>query len=98
MDYYVYNSTKEGTPIISEVKGYGLRTKPIKTESIKSEPLEDDPASYKTDQLIDQAQALISMAKSFVTKPVNSKHSRKRSLTGRSQQGGDQKHWMHSIT
>ena len=38
----------------------------------------DDLNDDKTDKLIDQAQALINMAKTFVTKPVNRKQPRKR--------------------
>ena len=82
------------------MKGYGLCTRPIKSEPIKSEPLVDDSTSYKTDQLIDQAHSLIDMAKIFVTKPVNSKHSRKRSSTRSSKQGGEPKALdaLHSMT
>ena len=72
-DYHVLTKPKEVIPIISEVKGYGLRARPIKTE-----PPTDDLHEYKTDQLIDQAHALIDMAKTFVTKPVSHKHPRKR--------------------
>ena len=73
-DYHEFKIPKEITPVISEVKGYGLRARPI-----KSEPITEDPKSDKTDQLIDQVQALIDTAKTFATKPVNRKHSRKRS-------------------
>ena len=72
-DYHVFTISKEVTPIISEVKGCGLHTRPIKVEA-PADDLNDD----KTDQLIDQAQALINMAKTFVTKPVNRKQPRKR--------------------
>ena len=46
-------------------------------DSIKTEPPADDLNEDKTDQLIDQAHALIDMAKTFVTKPVSHKHPRK---------------------
>ena len=58
------------------MKGYGLCAKPIKTEPPTDELNED-----KTDQLIDQAHALIDMAKSFVTKPVSRKRPRKQKAT-----------------
>ena len=61
-DYHVFNTSKEVTPIISEVKGYGLHKRPIKVE-----PPMDDLNEDNTDQLIDQAQALIDTAKKFVT-------------------------------
>ena len=70
--YYVFTKPKEVILIISDVKGYGLRTRPIKTESPAVDLNED-----KTDQLIDQAHALIDTAKMFVTKPVSHKHPRK---------------------
>ena len=70
-DYHVLTKLKE--PVISEVKGYGLHARPIKTE-----PPTDDLNEDKTDQLIDQAHALIDTAKTFVTKPVGHKHPRKR--------------------
>ena len=46
------------------------------------EPQTDDltertPTEDKTDQSIDHAKALINTAKTFVTKPVSRKHSRK---------------------
>ena len=40
-----------------------------------------DELNDKTDQLIDQAHALIDMAKTFVTKPVSHKHPRKQRAT-----------------
>ena len=70
--YYVFTKPKEVIPIISDVKGYGLCTRPIKTEPPAVDLNED-----KTDQLIDQAYALIDTAKTFVTKPVSHKHPRK---------------------
>ena len=70
--YYVFTKPKEVIPIISDVKGYGLRTRPI-----KKEPPAVDLNEDKTDQLIDQAHALIDTAKTFVTKPVSHKHPRK---------------------
>ena len=72
-NYHVFTISNEVTPIISEVKGYGLCTRPIKVEA-PADDLNDD----KTDQLIDQAEALINTAKTFVTKPVNCKQPRKR--------------------
>ena len=72
-DYHVLTKPKEVMRIISDVKGYGLRTR-----SIKMEPPADDLNEDKTNQLIDQAHALIDMAKTFVTKPVSHKHPRKR--------------------
>ena len=71
-DYHVFNTSKEVTPIISEVKGYGLCKRPIKVE-----PPMDDLNEDNMDQLIDQAQALIDTAKKFVTKPVGCKQPRK---------------------
>ena len=71
-DYHVLTKSKELTPIISEVKDYGLHARPIKTE-----PPTDDLNEDKTDQLIDQAHALIDTSKTFVTKPVSHKHPRK---------------------
>ena len=71
-NYHVLTKPKEVTPIISKVKGYGLRTRPIKME-----PPADDLNEDKTDQLIDQAHAPIDTAKTFVTKPVSHKHPRK---------------------
>ena len=53
-NYHVFSTSKEITPFISEVKGYGLRKRPIKVE-----PQVDDLNEDNTDQLIDQAQALI---------------------------------------
>ena len=61
-NYHVHTTPKEVIPIISEVKGYGLRTRPIKME-----PPADDLNEDKTDQLIDQAHALIDTAKTFAT-------------------------------
>ena len=71
-DYHVLTKPKEVTPIISKVKGYGLRARPIKME-----PPTDDLNEDKTDQLIDQAHALIDTTKTFVTEPVSHKHPRK---------------------
>ena len=71
-EYHVFSTPKEVTPIISEVKGYGLHKRPIKVE-----PPVDDLKEDNTDQLIDQAQALIDTAKTFVTKPVGQKQPRK---------------------
>ena len=75
IDYYKFTPAPEVTPIISGVKGYGLRKHPIKEEF----PLEEQSQSdtIATDKLIDQAKALISTAKSSVTKPVKRKHGSK---------------------
>ena len=75
VDYYKFTSAPEVTPVISDVKGYGLRKCPIKEEF----PLEDQSQSdtIATDKLIDQAKALINTAKTFVTKPVKRKHGSK---------------------
>ena len=64
-DYYKFTSAPEVTPVISGVKGYGLRKRPIKDEF----PLDDQSQSdiIATDKLIDQAKALINTAKTFVT-------------------------------
>ena len=45
------------------------------------EPPVDDLNEDKTDQLIDQAHALIDTAKTFVAKPVSHKHPRKWPVT-----------------
>ena len=71
-NYHVFSTFKVDTPIISDVKGYGLRKRPIKVEP-QVEGLDED----KMDQLIDHAKALIDMAKTFVTKPVSHKQPRK---------------------
>ena len=63
---------RESLPVISDVKGYGLRN-----WGIKVEPLDDNLKEDKTDQLIDHAKSLIDTAKSFITKPVHSKHHQK---------------------
>ena len=75
VDYYKFTSAPEVTPVISSVKGYGLRKRPIKEEF----PLEDQSQSdtTATDKLIDQANALINTAKTFITKPVKRKHGSK---------------------
>ena len=73
--YYKFTPALEVTPVISCVKGYGLRKRPIKEEF----PLEEQSQSdtIATDKLIDQAKALIITAKTFVTKPVKRKHGSK---------------------
>ena len=71
-DYHVFRISNEVAPIISEVKGYGLRVRPIKREPLMEEQSED-----KTNELIDQAHALIDTAKTFVAKPVSHTHPRK---------------------
>ena len=72
--YYVHTPTIEKAPIITDVKGYGLRSRPIKSEPDTPVPAK---TNNKTEQLMDQAQALIDKAKRFVTKPVHAKQSRK---------------------
>ena len=64
-------------PIISDVKGYGLCKRPIKTEPQTDDLIDRSPTEDKTDQLIDHAKALVDTAKTFVTTPVSRKHSRK---------------------
>ena len=85
VDYYKFSSAPEVTPVISDVKGYGLRKRQLKEEF----PLEDQSQSQSDcDKLIDQAKALINTAKTFVTKPVKRKHGSKSfspSSTGRTQ-------------
>ena len=74
-DYYKFTPTPEATPVINVIKGYGL----CKRQSSEEFPLEDQsqPDTTATDQLIDQAKALINTAKTFVTKPVKRKHGSK---------------------
>ena len=71
-NYHVFSTPKELTPIISDLKGYGLCKRPIKVEPQMEHVSED-----KTDQFIDHAQALIDTAKTFVTKPVGRKQPKK---------------------
>ena len=90
VDYYKFTSAPEVTPVISDVKGDGLRKRQIKEEF----PLEDQSQSdtIATDKLIDQAKALINTAKTFVTKPVKRKYGSKSfspSSTGRTQPKGN---------
>ena len=75
VDYYKPTPAPEVTPVISGVKGYGLRKRLIKEEF----PLEDQSKSdtIATDKLIDQAKALINTVKTFITKPVKRKHGSK---------------------
>ena len=75
MDYYRYTSAPEVTPVISDIKGYGLRKCPIKEEFSLEDQSQSD--TIATDKLIDQAKALINTAKTFVTKPVKRKHGSK---------------------
>ena len=74
VNYYKFSPAPEVTPVISDVKGYGLCKRQPKEEF----PLEDQSPSQSdtiaTDKLIDQAKALINTAKTFVTKPVKRKH------------------------
>ena len=77
VNYYKFSSAPEVTPAISDVKGYGLCKRQLKEEF----PLEDQSQSQTdtiaTDQLIDEAKALINTAKTFITKPVKRKHGSK---------------------
>ena len=65
VNYYKFSSAPEVTPAISDVKGYGLCKRQLKEEF----PLEDQSQSQTdtiaTDQLIDEAKALINTAKTF---------------------------------
>ena len=83
MDYYKFMSSPEVTPVISDIKGYGLRKHHIKEEFPLEEQSQADTTA--TDKLIDQAKALINTAKTFVTKPVKRKYGSK-SLTTINQQ------------
>ena len=104
VDYYKFMPAPEVTPIISDVKGYGLRKRPIKEEF----PLEDQSQSdtIATDKLIDQAKALINTVKTFVTKPVKRKHGSKSfspSSTSKTQPKGNaldvlQEQTVHNLT
>ena len=82
IDYYKFTSAPEVTPVISDIEGYGLRKRQIKEEF----PLEDQSQSdtTATDKLIDQANALINTAKTFITKPVKRKHGSKSGSSPRS--------------
>ena len=80
-DYYVYTILKCVTPIISDIKGYGLQKRPIKEEPPSDEQSQKTPTDDNTDQLIDHAKALIDTAKTFITKPVGHKHGRKHPAT-----------------
>lgn len=73
-DYYVFTPTPTTnvTPVISDVKGYGLWKCPIKEKPSSEEQLQTETTA--TEQLIDHAKALINTAKTFVTKPANRKH------------------------
>ena len=55
-----------------DVKGYDLRKRPTKVE-----PQMEDVSEDKMDQLIDHAQVLIDMAKTFVTKLVGHRQPKK---------------------
>ena len=68
------------TPIISDIKGYGLRKRLSKVEPQSDEHAEKNPTEDNTDQLIDHAKALIDTVKTFVTKPVGCKQGRKHRL------------------
>ena len=74
-DYCKYTSAPEVTPVISDVKGYGLCNRPIKEEIPQEDQSQSD--TIATDKLIDQAKALINTAKTFVTKPVKRKYGSK---------------------
>ena len=75
MDYYKFTWAPEVTPVIRDIKGYGLCKHHIKEESPLEEQSQADTTA--TDKLIDQAKALINTAKTFVTKPVKRKHGSK---------------------
>ena len=75
IDYYKFTLAPEVTPVISDIKGYGLRKRHIKEEFPLEEQSQADTTA--TDKLIDQAKALINTAKTFVTKPVKRKHGSK---------------------
>ena len=79
-EYYVHTTPTNTAPIITDVKGYGLRSRPVKSEPDTPEPAKDN---NKMEQLIYQAHALIDKANKFVTKPVHSKHPRKRPHSSR---------------
>ena len=66
IDYYKFTPTPEASPVIKVIKGYGL----CKCQSREDVYLENQSQSdiTATDQLIDQAKALINTAKTFVTK------------------------------
>ena len=82
-EFHVFKPTPIMNPVISDVKGYGLRSRPlkIKIEKMSSAPDEQPAETDETEVLLDQAQALINTAKGFVTKPVNCKHCRKHAST-----------------
>ena len=75
IDYYKFTPTPEASPVIKVVKGYGLRKRQSKEHFDLVN--QSQPDTTATDQLIDQAKALINTAKTFVTKPVKRKHSSK---------------------
>ena len=69
------------TPIISKIKGYGLRKRLIKEENTSEDQSQIDHPDDNTDKLIDHAKALIDRAKTFVTKPAGHMHGTKHSIT-----------------
>ena len=77
VDYYKFSSAPEVTPVISDVKGYGLRKHQLKEDFPLKDQSQSQPDTIATDKLIDQAKALINTAKTFVTKPVKRKHGSK---------------------
>ena len=89
-DYYVYTPQKSVTPIISEIKGNGLRKRKIKEEHPTDKQSQIN-SNNTTDQLIDHAKALIDTAKTFVTKPVGHKHGTKQPTTSPVGTGGKPK-------
>ena len=76
----MYTTPKCTTSIISEIKGYGLRKKPIKEETPSDEQSQINPDN-NMDKLIDHTKALIDRAKTFITKLVGHKHSTKHPIT-----------------
>ena len=80
-NYYVYTIPKDVTPIISDIKGYGLWKRPIKEEPTSDEHPQKTPTDDNTDQLIDHTKVLIDTAKTFVTKLARHKHGRKHPAT-----------------
>ena len=74
-DYYKYTPAPEVTPVISDVKGYGLHKCSAKEVTLLEDQSQSD--TVETNKLIDQAKALINTAKLFVMKPVKRKYSSK---------------------
>ena len=77
VEYYKFSSAPEITPVIRDVKGYGLCKCQLKDDFPLEEPSQSQSDTLATDKLIDQANALIKTAKTFITKPVKRKHGSK---------------------